>query len=497
MYSIDEHLPWKFMDLIYLSIAVSTTIILIAVTTPAFIIMIPVIAAVYYAIQQYFLWATRSLKRINSASISPLYQHFDETLNGMSTIRAMEVQQQFIEENGKRTDNNANAYAAYMYCNRWVDLRLQVLSAGIIFVVTLSGVLGRYSIDPSLIGLTLNYALSISNIVMWLCRDYSDWQSHLVAIERVQEYTDKNTEAPATTNTVVPENWPSTGRIVFKDYSTRYREGLDLVIKHVSFEVQPGEKIGIVGRTGAGKSSLTLTLFRIIEAANSYWARASDNSGYHSIPETEDGSSELDPLLGGPRELRPDEEIDGGSIEIDGVDISTLGLTDLRKHLAIIPQDPTLFAGTIRDNLDPFQELSDTDLWEALERAHLKSHIRTLPGGLSATVAQNGENFSVGQRSLICLARALLRKSKVLILDEATAAVDMETDELIQRTIREEFKERTVLTIAHRIKTVMDSSKILVVEKGEVAEYEAPQTLLQRPESLFFQLAHQAGEVAK
>ncbi|KAF8939989.1 hypothetical protein BGZ58_008149 [Dissophora ornata] len=493
--SIDEHLPWKFMDLIYLVINVTMTMVLIAVTTPVFVLLIPAIAAVYYVIQRYFLWATRSLKRINSVSFSPLYQHFDETLSGVSTIRAMAVQQQFIEENAKRTDYNANAHTAYMYCNRWVDLRLETLSAIIVLVVALSGVFGRFTVDPSLIGLSLNFALNATESIMWLCRDFSEWQSHLVAIERVQEYTEKRTEAPEATDGVVSERWPDQGRVIFKNYSTRYREGLDLVLKHLSFEVLPGESVGIVGRTGAGKSSLTLALFRIIEAANSYWARASDNTGYHT--RHQEGETENDPLLDG---LAPDysgdEDMDGGSIEIDGVDISTLGLADLRKHLAIIPQDPTLFGGTIRDNLDPFQELQDSDLWEALERAHLKSHVRGLPGGLSAEVAQNGENFSLGQRSLICLARALLRKSKILILDEATAAVDVETDELIQRTIREEFRDRTILTIAHRIKTVMDSSKILVMDQGRVVEFDAPGVLLQKPESLFFKLAHQAGEIS-
>ncbi|KAG0364528.1 hypothetical protein BGZ54_007412 [Gamsiella multidivaricata] len=497
MFSIDEHLPWKFMDLIYLVISVVVTTTILVLTTPVFAFMIPVIVVVYYLIQQYFLWAARSLKRIRSVSISPLYQHFDETLNGVSTIRAMGVQQQFIEENAKRIDYNANAFTAYQSCDRWVELRLQILGAGIIFVVALSGVFTRYTVDPSLLGLSLSFALDVIDSIMWLCRDYSSWQSHVIAIERVQEYTDKCTEAPEETDTVVSERWPDQGRIVFKDYSTRYREGLNLVIKHLTFEVFPGEKIGIVGRTGAGKSSLTFALFRIIEAANSYWARASDNTGYHS-QRTQEGGFETDPLLGRSvtgHHHRPDEEIDGGSIEIDGINISTLGLTELRKHLAIIPQDPTLFAGTVRDNLDPFREVPDSDLWEALERAHLKDYICSLSGGLSAEVAQNGENFSVGQRSLICLARALLRKSKILILDEATAAVDVETDELIQRTICQEFKDRTVLTIAHRIKTVMDSSRILVMEQGEVAEFDAPGNLLQNPESLFFKLAHQAGEV--
>ncbi|KAK3844456.1 MAG: hypothetical protein J3R72DRAFT_473118 [Linnemannia gamsii] len=505
-YSIDEHLPWKFLDLGYLSVAVIATLLIVISSTPAFIFVVPFIAAGFYIIQDYYLWAIRSLRRFDSVSISPIYQHFDETLNGVTTIRAMSVQQRFIDENAKRTNYNANAFTGHSYGNRWVDLRLQWLSSVIILSIAMLGVFGRYTVDAGVLGLSMSFAMGITDSVMWLCRDYSEWQSHLIAIERIQEYTEKHTEAPEMTSKVVPALWPAQGQVVFKNYSTRYREGLDLVLKHLSFEIKPQEKIGIVGRTGAGKSSLTLALFRIVEAANSPWAIASDNSGYHdkkSNEEDEDeDAGEHEPLLGnnnttGSININEDEGIDGGTIEIDGIDISTLGLTDLRKHLAIIPQDPTLFAGTIRDNLDPFQELTDANLWEALERAHLKDFIRSLSnGGLSAPVSQNGENFSVGQRSLICLARALLRKSKILILDEATAAVDVETDELIQRTIREEFKDRTVLTIAHRIKTVMDSDRILVMEQGQVVEFEAPGVLLQREESLFFKLAHQAGEVA-
>jgi ABC-type multidrug transport system fused ATPase/permease subunit len=311
--------------------------------------------------------------------------------------------------------------------------------------------------------------------------------SQLVAVERIEEYSRKNPEAPAETDVVLPENWPQAGHVEFRNYSTRYREGLDLVIKNISFEVQPAEKVGIVGRTGAGKSSLTLALFRIIEAANSHWAKSSHNDkDLDSDPTKDDTIVDLEKI---------NVEEDGGSIWIDGVDISTVGLKYLRQHLAIIPQDPTLFVGTVRENLDPFDELEDAHLWEALERAHLKEHISSLAGGLSFKVSQNGDNFSVGQRSLICLARALLRKTKVLILDEATAAVDVETDELIQKTIRKEFKDRTILTIAHRIKTVMDSDKILVLEKGRIEEFEPPQVLLQRPDSLFYSLAQQAGEI--
>ncbi|KAF9001459.1 Multidrug resistance-associated protein 1, partial [Haplosporangium bisporale] len=318
---------------------------------------------------------------------------------------------------------------------------------------------------------------------------------------RVKEYSDKHREAPNETTIELPPNWPAHGKIEFKNYSTRYREGMDLVIRNVSFDVQPGEKVGIVGRTGAGKSSLTLALFRIVEAANSHWAKASNND---TETPTDDKKDKKDKK--GMKDMKEKEkevvelekvavEEDGGSIWIDGVDISTVGLEALRQNLAIIPQDPTLFVGTVRDNLDPFEQCQDAELWEALDRAHLKKYISSMPGGLTYEVTQNGENFSVGQRSLICLARALLRKTKILVLDEATAAVDVETDELIQKTIRSEFADRTILTIAHRIKTVMDSDKILVLEKGRVQEYESPETLLQRADSLFYNLAQQAGEI--
>ena len=253
---------------------------------------------------------------------------------------------------------------------------------------------------------------------------------------------------------------------------------MDLVLKGISFTVERGQKIGIVGRTGAGKSSLTLALFRMVEAANSKWARATNSNSQDTLEDSKEGHQQ-----------------NGGKIVIDGIDISTLGLADLRQNLSIIPQDPTLFAGTVRENLDPFGELEDSVLWEALERSYLEPVISGLPGGLLFKVAQNGENFSVGQRSLICLARALLRKTKILVLDEATSAVDIETDELIQKTIRTEFKERTILTIAHRIKTVMDSDKILVLDHGHVAEYDEPSALLRNEGSLFYKLAKKAGQI--
>ncbi|KAF8938141.1 multidrug resistance-associated protein 3 [Dissophora ornata] len=487
IFSVDELTPWNFINVFICSASVFGTIIVIGTTTPIFLAIVPPLVVVYLLVQSFYIRSSRSLKRIDSVSKSPIYQHFSETLTGVTTIRALAANDRFIADNAAKADIAANAYFSWVIANRWLQIRLEGLGAVIVLAAALFAVLSRNSLSSANAGLALSYALSVTQDITWLVRSYCDLNNQLVAVERVDEYANKNPEAPAITDVTLPVNWPGEGRVEFRNYSTRYREGLDLVIRNISFEVQPAEKVGIVGRTGAGKSSLTLALFRIIEAANSHWAKASHNGAdMDADPTKKDGVADLEKV---------DVDEDGGSIWIDGIDISTVGLNYLRQHLAIIPQDPTLFVGTVRENLDPFDELQDAELWEALERAHLKEHISSLAGGLSFKVSQNGDNFSVGQRSLICLARALLRKTKILILDEATAAVDVETDELIQKTIRKEFKDRTILTIAHRIKTVMDSDKILVLEKGRVAEFESPATLLRRPDSLFFSLARQAGEI--
>ncbi|KAF9083250.1 hypothetical protein BGX23_011649 [Mortierella sp. AD031] len=489
--SVDEMIPWNVFHTVICTFSVLATIIVIAMNTPIFLAVVPFLVIIYAFVQVYYIRSSRSLKRIDSVSKSPIYQHFSETLTGVTTIRALAADKRFVAENAAKADVSANAYFVWVVTNRWLQIRLECLGSVIVLAAALFAVLGRYSLNPANAGLALSYAMGVTQDIVWLVSALCDLQNNFVSVERIEEYADKNPEAPAQTDVVLPKDWPE-GKIEFRNYSTRYREGLDLVIKNVAFTVQPTEKVGIVGRTGAGKSSLTLALFRIIEAANSHWVKASHNGVDMDAdlnkkdPAAAVGAGELE-------KVQVDE--DGGSIWIDGVDISTVGLKDLRQHLAIIPQEPILFVGTVRDNLDPFEEMQDADLWEALERAHLKDHIASLEGGLSFKVSQNGDNFSVGQRSLICLARALLRKTKILVLDEATAAVDVETDELIQKTIRSEFKDRTILTIAHRIKTVMDSDKILVLEKGCVEEFEAPAVLLQRPDSLFYSLAHQAGEI--
>ncbi|GJJ77404.1 hypothetical protein EMPS_09763 [Entomortierella parvispora] len=488
--NVDSRIPSKLYETWNSTIGVLGAMAVVAVTTPIFLVVLPFLIVAFGIIQQYYAVASRSCRRIESVAKSPIFQQFTESLGGLSSIRAMQVQDRFSQDNRAKIDHHTNASVTFTRCVRWMECRTQIMSSFLILMTTLWFVLAkpRGSVDASTAGLALSFAMSISNSMIWTVRNYCDLLNQLVAVERIHEYTELRTEAPLDTEEAggssetlkaLRTGWPTLGRIKFDHYSTRYREGLDLVLRDISFEVKPAEKVAIVGRTGAGKSSLTLALFRMIEAADSYWARATDNTSH---------------LLPGDTTFAP-QALPQGKIEIDGIDISTLGLRDLRQHLSIIPQEPTLFAGTVRENLDPFSECSDMDLWESLERAHLKEYIVSLEGGLSFMVAPQGENFSVGQRSLICLARALLRKSRILILDEATAAVDVQTDELIQRTIRKEFTDRTVLTIAHRIKTIMDSDRILVLDQGHVLEYDTPEVLLKDRESMFYKLAEQAGEV--
>ncbi|KAG0251810.1 hypothetical protein BG011_007364 [Mortierella polycephala] len=464
MSAVDSQLPEYLPGLLGFISTGCGILIVIGYSIPMSLLAVPPLGLAFFLIQDYFIKTSGALKRLLSVSKSPLYQHFSETLAGVSTIRSMTGQTaRFMEENDKRSDLIAQRTDVLLVATRWLVIRIQTLAALIIFLAASLAVFNVERLDPSLVGLALSYALALSNVASILVRSASDVQNQFVSVERIQEYIHKPLEAPLETGVQIPEEWPKLGKVVFNHFSARYRDGLNLCIKDVSFIVQPTEKIAIVGRTGSGKSSLALALFRIIEAADSFWALASDPL---AMDQPIDSDAFAGALHGGDG---------GGSIEIDG--------------------DPTLFSGTVRENLDPFEEHSDLDLWVALERAHLKTHISSLTGGLMFEVTQNGENFSVGQRSLICLARALLRKSKVLILDEATAAVDVETDTLIQKTIRTEFKDRTILTIAHRIKTVMDSDKILVLDQGRVQEYEAPGALLRKPDSMFYSLARQAGEI--
>uniref|UniRef100_A0A8C8DUL0 Canalicular multispecific organic anion transporter 1 n=1 Tax=Oryzias sinensis TaxID=183150 RepID=A0A8C8DUL0_9TELE len=449
IFTIDEAIPQSFRSWLLCLLGVLGTLFVICLATPFFTIIILPLAVIYFFVQRFYVATSRQLRRLDSVSRSPIYSHFGETVSGLSVIRAYRHQDRFLKHNEVTIDENLKSVYPWIVSNRWLAIRLEFLGNLVVFFSALFAVISKDSLDSGLVGLAISYALNVTQTLNWLVRMSSELETNIVAVERVSEYTEIENEAKWITDCRPPEKWPDEGRLQFIDYKVRYRPGLDLVLHGITCNIASSEKIGIVGRTGAGKSSLTNCLFRIIEAAE-------------------------------------------GRILIDDVDISTIGLHDLRSRLTIIPQDPVLFSGTLRMNLDPFDKFSDEELWKALELSHLKDYVAGLQEGLQHEVAEGGENLSVGQRQLLCLARALLRKSRILILDEATAAVDLETDNLIQNTIRKEFAHCTVLTIAHRLHSIMDSSRVMVLDAGKIVEFDSPSNLLEC-RGYFYSMAKDAG----
>ncbi|XP_057660508.1 multidrug resistance-associated protein 1 isoform X6 [Diorhabda carinulata] len=447
---VDSRLPMTVSSIMGNIFRVVGTLAVISYSTPIFILVIIPLCIIYYFMQRFYVATSRQVKRLESVSRSPIYSHFGESVSGAHAIRAYNQQERFILESENKVDLNQICYYPGIISNRWLAVRLEMLGNLIIFFAALFAVI-KQDQRPGLVGLSVTYSLQITQTLNWLVRMTSDVETNIVAVERIKEYGEAEQEAPwKLSSEKTSPSWPEVGKVEFKNYSVRYRPGLDLVLHDINFEIRGGEKVGIVGRTGAGKSSLTLALFRIIEAAQ-------------------------------------------GNILIDGVKINELGLHTLRSRLTIIPQDAVLFSGTLRINLDPFDKHSDEEVWKSLEHAHLREFVKGLPAGLNHEVSEGGENLSVGQRQLICLARALLRKTKILIMDEATAAVDLETDDLIQKTIRTEFKDCTVLTIAHRLNTIMDSDRIIVLDRGNIAEFDSPANLLANDKSLFYSMSKDAG----
>jgi len=429
-------------------------IFILCFVSPYILIAIVPLIVVFLFIQTAYLRSSRQLKRLMAINRSPLNSHIEETLNGATTIRAFRHEAQFTSENESLIETFQQSQYAEVMSNGWLFLRLQAIGTTLTLVASIIIVLNRETIATGLVGLSLSYTVSCQLGIYMVTRFTGDLEKSIVSVERVKEYEETPQEAALhLPQSDPPPTWPVYGNITFDRYSARYRAGLDLVLSDLTCDIHGGEKIGIVGRTGAGKSSVTLALFRIIEAA-------------------------------------------AGGISIDGVNIAHLGLTRLRSALTIIPQDPVLFSGTLRFNLDPFNNHTDSEIWRALSLAHLGETARQLAGGLDHVVAEGGANLSVGQRQLVCLVRALLRRTRVLILDEATAAIDLETDDLIQSTIRTEFADCTVLTIAHRIKTILDSSRVLVMEAGRVKEFDTPDTLLKNKDSAFYKMARDAGVVS-
>ncbi|XP_059143047.1 multidrug resistance-associated protein 1-like isoform X2 [Physella acuta] len=426
------------------------TIIVIMVQTPIFgAVLVPVIIFFFFVLS-FYIPTSRQLRRIEHIKRSPIYSHFSESVTGASVIRAYGVSDRFISQSKNLVDENTIFFYAASMALRWLSVNLDTMANLVIFA---SGIFQILSPDNSAgdAGLTVSYALQISGSLPWMVRQLADFETNIVSVERLKEYSEVGQEA----DWIIPSKrphptWPAHGDVEFCNFSVRYRDGLDMVIHRMNVKIQGGEKVGIVGRTGAGKSSLSLSLFRLMEAA-------------------------------------------GGCIMIDGVNIAELGLHDLRSRLTILPQDPVLFSGTLRMNLDPFDEFNDEDIWTALERAHLKVFVHQLPEKLMYECGEEGHNLSVGQRQLVCLARTLLRKTKILVLDEATAAVDMQTDTLIQNTIRFAFQNCTIIAIAHRLNTILDYDKVLVLDSGLIKEFDTPSKLLANTKSVFHSMAADAN----
>ncbi|CAA7388821.1 unnamed protein product [Spirodela intermedia] len=441
--NIDLFLPF-FVGIV---VAMFMTVLSILVITcqvawPTIIIIIP-LAALNFWFRGYYLATSRELTRLDSITKAPVIHHFSESVSGVTTIRCFRKEESFCKENVDRVDANLRMDFHNNGSNEWLGFRLELIGSLILcFSALFMVVLPSSIVKPEYVGLSLSYGLSLNTTLFFAIWISCLVENRMVSVERIKQFTNIPSEAAWKIKGCLPSaSWPTRGNIDIRDLKVKYRPNTPMVLKGITLRINGGEKIGIVGRTGSGKSTLIQALFRVVE---------------------------------------PTE----GMMVIDGIDISMLGLHDLRSRFGIIPQEPVLFEGTVRSNIDPTGVYSDDEIWTSLDRCQLKEVVAGKPEKLDSMVVDSGDNWSVGQRQLLCLGRVMLKHSRILFMDEATASVDSQTDAVIQRIIREDFASCTIISIAHRIPTVMDCDRVLVVDAGFAAEFDKPSNLIERP-SLF------------
>ncbi|XP_015846686.3 ATP-binding cassette sub-family C member 10 [Peromyscus maniculatus bairdii] len=454
---VDDSLPFLLNILLANSVGLLGLLVVLGSGLPWLLLLLPPLGFLYYGVQRHYRASFRELRRLGSLTLSPLYTHLADTLAGLPVLRAAGATYRFEEENQRLLELNQRCQFASCATTQWLDIRLQLMGAAVVSAIAAIALVQHQLglANPGLVGLVLSYALSLTGLLSGLVSSFTQTEGMMVSVERLEEYSCDIPQEPRGRPPQTPQQgirWLTQGSVEFQDVVLVYRPGLPNALDRVTFRVEPGEKLGIVGRTGSGKSSLFLVLFRLLEPS-------------------------------------------AGRVLLDGVDTSQLELAELRSQLAVIPQEPFLFSGTVRENLDPQGLREDEALWQALEQCHLSEAIVAV-GGLDGELGERGRNLSLGQRQLLCLARALLTDAKILCIDEATASVDQKTDQLLQQTICKRFASKTVLTIAHRLNTILNSDRVLVLHAGRVVELDSPSALRSQPKSLFQQLLQSSQQGA-
>lgn len=433
---------------------VTSYVLVAGVVNPWTLIAIIPLSVLFFLLRHYYLRTSRQVQRLEGTTRSPVVTHVSASLQGLHTIRAFGAQDKFIKEFDNHQDLHTEARFLFLATSRWLAVRLDWINTAFVISVSFTSVFAATDLDAGSVGFSLTYAMTLIILFQWMVRQSSLVENQMVSVERVLEYSELLSEAQLETDEEQkpPRDWPQQGEIISRNVCLKYSEESPYILRDLSFTIRPREKIGVIGRTGAGKSSLIAMFTRLAETE--------------------------------------------GEIFIDDINIKNLGLHELRNNISLIPQDPVLFTGTLRRNLDPFESHNDISLWKVLAEVKLKPIVEALLHGLDTEVAEGGTNFSVGQRQLICLARAILKHNKILIIDEATANVDPRTDQVIQKTIRKRFQDCTVFTIAHRLYTVMDSDRLLVLDEGRLVEFDSPYLLLQSCDSFLHRLVKQMGNEA-